>query len=68
MNASELQTCDVCGKELSKRAEFCPHCGDPKYRGSPAEGCFRGVMTLIFLGIVFWAVFSALFRGCMGGG
>jgi RNA polymerase subunit RPABC4/transcription elongation factor Spt4 len=31
--AAKLVNCRCCGQALSKRAELCPHCGEP---GMPA--------------------------------
>ena len=36
--------------------------------GGDVYGCFDGVTRLVFFGIFLWAVFSALLRGCVGGG
>ena len=61
-----LETCDTCGKELSKRAESCPHCGDPKFQGDQVSGCIggmaKGLVALIMLGVLGTFVFSSLFK------
>lgn len=66
IDKTQLETCDVCGKELSKRAEYCPHCGDPKFRGNPVSGCIsgmiKGLVALIILGVLGSFVFSSLFK------
>ena len=61
-----LETCDVCSNELSKRAESCPHCGDPKFQGDPVSGCISGVtkgaVALIVLAVLGSFIFSSLFK------
>jgi len=52
-----LIKCKECGKEVSKKAESCPHCGAPVKKQPTQYGCG----TLIVLGVVvfiFIAVFS----------
>ena len=68
MNKDNLETCSVCSKELSKRAEACPHCGDPKFRGDPVLGCLggltRGIIALVILYGLVAAGFSWLVKSC----
>ena len=49
-----LETCDVRCKELSQKAESCPHCGDLKFQGDHVSGCIggmaKGFVALIMLG------------------
>ena len=67
VSAEQLETCEVCGREISPRAEVCPHCGDPKYRGRLHRGClkslFQLIVTLGILGIVVAVVYLALQKG-----
>lgn len=53
-----LTNCKECGKEVSKKAETCPHCGAPLKKQPTQYGCG----TLIILGIVVFiliGVFSS---------
>ena len=43
-----LVKCKECGKEISDKAESCPHCGAPQKKKSTQYGCG----TLIFFGII----------------
>lgn len=68
--SERLETCCICKKELSHYAESCPHCGDPKFRGSTVDGCTtviaRGGCALVLLYAVVSALLSSLFKGCGG--
>jgi hypothetical protein len=53
-----LINCKECGKEVSKKAETCPHCGVPLKKQPSQYGCG----TLILIGIVVFiliVVFSS---------
>ena len=52
-----LIICPACGKEVSKEAEKCPHCGHP-IKTKKSSGCliFLGV-ALVIAGFFFWPCF-----------
>ena len=53
--AKKLVQCKDCGKEVSKSAKTCPHCGAKK----PVEGIgFFGVVGVLILLVVLVAIFS----------
>ena len=64
----KLECCSVCGKEVSKKAQACPHCGDPRFKGDPVFGCLGTVMKLIVLMGVLSAcvilIFGLLQKSC----
>jgi len=45
-----IKSCKECGKEISSKAEVCPHCGF-RLRKSAGVKIFGGLF-LIFIGIV----------------
>jgi RNA polymerase subunit RPABC4/transcription elongation factor Spt4 len=49
-----LTVCKVCGKQISKNAEACPHCGEPLPKKKPPSK-WKGVLYIvaIFYGITF---------------
>lgn len=56
---ANLITCDACGRELSRTAPACPHCGDPrtKYNNDIKKQSAKETRTgclvmLAFLGII----------------
>lgn len=64
VNSENMELCGTCGKEISKRATACPNCGDPKWRGNPAEGvagCISGIGQLLIGLMICWALLSATF-------
>ena len=44
-----LTTCSECGKEISKKAESCPHCGEPGSKPFKL-GCGGAIVIILFLG------------------
>ena len=53
--AKKLVQCKDCGKEVSKSAKTCPHCGAKK----PVESIgFFGVVGFLILLVVLVAIFS----------
>ncbi|MFZ3088021.1 MAG: zinc-ribbon domain-containing protein [Methylotenera sp.] len=49
-----LSKCKECGKEVSSKAEACPHCGAPIKKQQKQYGCG----TLILLGIIVMVLIS----------
>ncbi len=68
MKSDQLEICEVCGKEISRRAEECPHCGDPKNREGRLQGFFTAVVNLVVavsvLVVLSAIVFALLQKGC----
>jgi len=53
-----LIKCKECGKEISKKAETCPHCGAPLKKQPTQYGC--GTLLLVgFIVIIFVSTFSS---------
>ena len=52
-----LIKCKECGKEVSKKAETCPHCGAPLKKQATQYGCgtliLIGIVTFILIGVFF---------------
>lgn len=50
-----LKNCKECGKEVSKKAEACPHCGAPVKKKPTQYGCgtliLIGIVAIIFIGV-----------------
>lgn len=50
-----LIKCKECGKEVSKKAETCPHCGVPLKKQATKYGCgtliLLGIVTFILIGV-----------------
>ena len=55
--AKKLVQCKDCGKEVSKSAKTCPHCGakDP-YEGSAGWGCLAVIFLLVLLYFILWGL------------
>ena len=51
-----LIKCKECGKEVSKKAETCPHCGAPVKKKGGSAGC----LTIILLGIIVFAIIGSI--------
>lgn len=47
--ASKLTECKVCGKEISKNAKKCPHCGEDILGTKLGKGCGIGCFVIIIL-------------------
>lgn len=56
-----LINCHECGKEISKSADKCPHCGAPPKKGT-------SIVTIAFLGIVVFTVLSMALSAIFSGG
>lgn len=48
-NGKKIFACFACGKDVSKKAHHCPHCGEPYRHGMP-------VSTWILLALLMIAV------------
>lgn len=46
-----LATCKACGKEVSKNAEKCPHCGEPLKAKS--VGCGTAIVLIVLVMVAF---------------
>ena len=45
-----MTNCSKCGKEVSERAEHCPHCGEVRPGASEGEKkAFNVLLTVIFI-------------------
>jgi len=49
--------CYECGREISSRAKFCPHCGEP-LEEREKNRLFLTFFILFFVGIIGFAIFS----------
>ena len=50
--------CPECGKEMSDKADKCPHCGNPREKGL---GCFSmGLITIFIIFVALWIASSIL--------
>jgi len=52
-----LISCSECGEKISKKAEACPHCGNPSKKQSGSTEC-GSVTTIIVIALTIWFVFS----------
>lgn len=52
-----MALCAACGKEVSRAAEACPHCGNP-IKPKQSLGYVLGV--LVILVILIWALWDIL--------
>lgn len=43
-----IKKCKECGKEVSSKADKCPHCGVP-IKGKPTVGCLGAIVIIIFV-------------------
>ena len=62
-----LTKCKVCGKEISKNAKLCPHCGEPlRKRSLFALSLAIGfvAISLSYLVIVSWVTFGDTLPEC----
>ncbi len=48
-DSDRMQCCRACGREISKRASACPHCGEP-------YATLRGVFVAVLIGLVLSAL------------
>jgi len=53
-----LTNCKECGKEVSKKAESCPHCGAPVKKQPSQYGCGTFIL-LCFIVFLFIGIFSS---------
>jgi len=49
-----LKNCKECGKEVSTKADICPHCGA---KNKPME---IGLGSLVLIGMLIWFVFALM--------
>ncbi len=55
MNSKRLAPCKVCGEEISKSANVCPHCGENLVFRKPG----------VWVGIILWCVaLFCFFKAC----
>jgi uncharacterized paraquat-inducible protein A len=52
--SQNLTTCPDCNKEISKKAESCPHCGTILKKRQSATG----IAAAIVIGIVLYLILS----------
>jgi hypothetical protein len=54
-----IQACTECGKEMSNRAENCPHCGAAREKGwYEREFSFGKMLILLLIIFGFWGYFN----------
>jgi hypothetical protein len=51
-----LKKCKECGKEVSTKAEKCPHCGVRNPTTSTMEGCLGNFLSLVILGVIIFII------------
>jgi len=52
-----LTKCKECGKEISKKAKICPHCGAPVKKKT---GCLTIVVGVVLAGLILYAIVANL--------
>lgn len=55
--SSMTTECRACGKEVSKTARTCPHCGDRAPTSNPEPGFAVTVASVLAIVLLIWFFF-----------